>query len=288
MKRPPDNPPAFRHSADLPRLKARAFEAIRDAGDMGADAAQIARPCLGSDRVPEAVARHMVEALLEGDRRVERTEEGRWVLRDFRKPFGGTPLLDARFCVVDVETTGVTTGSRIIEVGAVRVRGLRLQEEFQSLVGADVPIPPEITTLTGITAQMLAGAPPAETVLESFCDFLGDDVFCAHNAPFDRRFVFGEVEHFLLRTLENPVLCTRLVSRRARPGESSYSLDALAERMAVVNEMRHRALGDARAAAEILVAGVEHLMETGVSTLEDLLRVQKKAEFDKFIKARKS
>jgi DNA polymerase III epsilon subunit family exonuclease len=284
MKQPPDNPPAFRYSTDLPRLKARAFEAIREAGEEGADAVQIAGPCIGSEKVPDGVARRMVEALLEGDRRVEKKGDGRYVLRDFRADWGGTPLLDARFCVVDVETTGVTGDSRIIEVGAVRVEGLRLGEEFQSLVGVDVPIPPQIENLTGITAEMLASALGPETVLDSFCDFLGDDVFCAHNAPFDRRFVFREVEHFCLRTLKNPVLCTRLVSRRALPGEKSYSLDALAERWSVVNEMRHRALGDARAAAEILVGGVERLMEKGISTLEDLLRVQHKAAFTKFTK----
>ncbi|MHC5080125.1 MAG: 3'-5' exonuclease [Planctomycetota bacterium] len=272
---PPDNPPAYRFSSDLPRLKMLAFQAIGSAGDRGADPAEIAAACLGAERVPEAVAKALVESLLARDRRVANTAEGRYVLRDLLRVGEGTPILEVPFCVVDVETTGVSTGSRIIEVGAVQV---------QSLINVDVPLPPEITTLTGITADMLASAPDPGAVLESFCSFLGDAVFCAHSAPFDRRFVFREVEHFCLRTLNNPVLCTKLLARRAMPEEKSFSLDALSARFGLVNEMRHRGLGDARVAAEILITAVERLMERGVQTLEDLLRIQRKPEYLKFLK----
>ena len=281
---PLENPPAFRHSEDLPRLKARAFEAIRDAGPSGARPVEIARLFLGANRVPDAVAGKLVESLLAADRRVVRSPQGRYVLKDFRAPGDGESILAGRFCVVDVETTGVSSGSRIIEIGAVRVTGLTPGETFETLLDVDVPIPPEIVTLTGITAEMLVGAPGPAEALTAFADFLGDAVFCAHNAPFDRRFVFGEMEHFCLRTLKNPVLCTRLLARRALPGESSYSLDALASRLSIENAARHRALGDAEAAAGVLVASVERLMEQGVRTVEQLLRIQRKPEYRKFLK----
>ncbi|MHC4600326.1 MAG: 3'-5' exonuclease, partial [Planctomycetota bacterium] len=268
-----ENPPAFRHSEDLPRLKARAFEAIREAGVSGAKPAEIARLFLGADRVPAAVASKLVESLLAADRRVVRDAQGRYALKDFRTADGSTSILEGRFCVVDVETTGVSSGSRIIEIGAVRMTGLAPAETFETFVNVDVRIPPEITTLTGITAEMLVGAPGPAEALTAFAEFLGDAIFCAHNAPFDRRFVFGEMEHFCLRTPENPVLCTRLLARRALPGESSYSLDALASRLSIENAARHRALGDAEAAAGVLVASVERLMEQGVTTVEQLLRI---------------
>lgn len=280
----PDNPPAFRHSSDLPRLKALAFDVIRAAGESGADAAAVAAAALGSGKVPRPVAARLVDALLAGDRRIHRTPEGRYLLQAFKAPEGGVSLLEARFCVTDVETTGVSKGSRIIEIGAVRVEGLRRGEEFHSFVNVDVPIPPEITALTGITADMLVGAPGPAEALDAYLDFLGDAVFCAHNAPFDRRFVFGEVEHFLLRTVANPVLCTCLTARRALPGMASYGLDALSQELSVTNEMRHRGLGDARAAAEILVVALERLMEQGVRTLEEALRVQRKPAHLKFLR----
>ncbi len=282
-----DEVPVFRHSGDLPRLKALAFEAIREAGRKGAPAGAIATACLGAGTVPAPVAEKIAASLLEGDGRIEKDAGGRYRLRGARRARErGTPLAEAEFCVVDVETTGTSRASRILEVGAVRVKGLKLAEEFQTLVGVDVPIPPEITTLTGISAGMLEGAPEPAEALTLFCDFLGEGVFCAHNAPFDRRFVYREVEHFCLHTLKNPVLCTRLLARRALPGETSYALDAVARRLSVVNEMRHRALGDARAAAEILVASTERLMEKGVETLEDLLHIQRKPAYARFLEKR--
>jgi DNA polymerase III epsilon subunit family exonuclease len=283
---PRDNPPAFRHSEDLPRLKARAFEAIRSAGSRGAGPSEIAQLFLGATKVPPAVAGKLVQSLLDADRRVRKAPDGRYVLRALHPDPGQSGIVGARFCVVDVETTGVRSGSRIIEVGAVEVMGLERGKEFESLINVDVPIPPEIETLTGITADMLVGAPGPAEVLDSLSEFLGDAVFCAHNAPFDRRFVYGEMEHFCLRTPANPVLCTRQLARRALPGEASYSLDALASRLTIENEARHRALGDARATAEVLVATVERLMEQGVKTVEELLRIQRKVEYDKFLKQR--
>jgi DNA polymerase III epsilon subunit family exonuclease len=276
--------PAFRHSQDLPRLKALAFEAIRIAGPEGADATEIASSALQADSVPGPVAAMLVESLLDGDRRIEKTAEGRYVLKNLASSEEGTSLTEAGFCVVDVETTGVTSSSRIIEVGAVRVRGLVRAEEFQSLVNVDAAIPAEISDLTGITQDMLSSAPGPEEVLGSFCDFLADDVFCAHNAPFDRRFIFRETEHFCLRTISNPVLCTRLTARRAMPGEKSYSLDSLVAKLSIDMEMRHRGLADARAAADVLIASIGRLMEQGVRTVEQLLRIQRKPQYLKFLK----
>jgi DNA polymerase-3 subunit epsilon len=278
------NPAAFRHSADLPNLKARAFAAIERAGDAGATPAEIAASFLGAPSVPGTVAGRIVESLLYADRRVRAREDGRWVLRDLRTAWGGTPICDAVFCVTDVETTGVDGDARIIEVGAVRVRGLELEEEFQSLVNIDRRVPPEITAMTGITEEMLAAAPGPAEVLEGYLGFLGEGVFCAHNAPFDRRFIWREAERFCLQKLSNPVLCTRLLARRAMPEIRGFSLDALSERFSIVNEMRHRALADARAAAEVLVRAAGRLLERGVGTLEDLLRVQRKPDFVKFLK----
>ncbi|MCU0722069.1 MAG: exonuclease domain-containing protein [Planctomycetes bacterium] len=279
-------PSALRHSADLPELKARAFAAIERAGAAGATAREIAASCLGAASVPLPVAGKIVDSLLYADRRVRATEDGRWVLRDLRAAWGGTSLLDAVFCVTDTETTGVDADARIIELGAVRVRGLELAEEFQTLVNIDRRVPPEITAMTGITEEMLASAPAPAGALEAYLGFLGEGVFCAHNAPFDRRFVWREAERFCVHRPANPVLCTRLLARRAMPELKGFSLDALSARFSIVNEMRHRALADARAAAEILVRAAGRLMEQGVSTLEEILGVQKKPDFRRFLKAR--
>ena len=72
----------------------------------------------------------------------------------------GEPLFDVTFCVLDLETTGGSPAAcEITEVGAVLVRGGTMLGRFQTLVNPGVPIPPEITYLTGITEALVAPAP---------------------------------------------------------------------------------------------------------------------------------
>ena len=73
----------------------------------------------------------------------------------------GTPLAEVTFCVVDLETTGESPATcAITEVGAVNLRGGECLGTFQTLVNPGLPIPPEITVLTGITTAMVVPAPP--------------------------------------------------------------------------------------------------------------------------------
>src|SRR5699024_11548744 len=89
----------------------------------------------------------------------------------------GTPLFDATFVVVDLETTGGSAReSAITEIGAVKVRGGETVGEFQTLVNPGVGIPPTITLLTGITNAMVVTAPQITTVLPAFLEFVGDAV----------------------------------------------------------------------------------------------------------------
>ncbi|HYT26999.1 MAG TPA: exonuclease domain-containing protein, partial [Actinomycetota bacterium] len=102
----------------------------------------------------------------------------------------GAPLIDVEFVVLDLETTGGShVHDRITEVGAVKVRGGEVTGTFQTLVDPEIPIPPTITALTGISDRMVAAAEPIEVVLPCLLEFLGDAVFVAHNAVFDWRFV---------------------------------------------------------------------------------------------------
>jgi len=69
----------------------------------------------------------------------------------------GTPLVDVEFVVLDLETTGGSPATdRVTEVGAVKVRGGEVLGTFHTLVDPEIPIPPLITALTGITDRMVA------------------------------------------------------------------------------------------------------------------------------------
>ena len=154
------------------------------------------------------------------------------------------------FAFVDLETTGTSArDDRITEIGIVRVdddgASLRVTE-WSSLVDPEVPIPPAIQALTGITDAMVARAPSFSTLAADVRSLLEGCVFVAHNARFD----YGFLKHAfarLERAFSARVLCTVRLSRRLFPEAEAHGLDALIARHAIPVSERHRALGDARA-----------------------------------------
>lgn len=178
-------------------------------------------------------------------------------------------LREADFVVVDVETTGAKTPPcRITEVGAYRVSQGRIVAEFQTLVNPETPIPPFIVHLTGITNQMVKGAPRFADVAPRWLDFAGDAVLVAHNALFDVRFLNHEIARvFPGRRMANSHLCTVTLSRRVFPGLLNYRLQTIAEHFSIQINRRHRAADDALATAEIFIRMLERMDEYGVLDL---------------------
>ena len=169
------------------------------------------------------------------------------------------------FAFVDLETTGTRAGAdRITEIGIVRVErepgGSMRVTEWSTLVDPEVPIPPAIQALTGITDAMVASAPAFSTVAGDVLHLLAGCVFVAHNARFD----YGFLKHAfarLERRFSARVLCTVRLSRRLFPDAQGHGLDALIARHALDAADRHRALGDARAIwsfVQLLYRELEH------------------------------
>ena len=194
-------------------------------------------------------------------------------------PVAGVPLEAAEWVVVDLETTGLSgEDCTILEIGAVRIAGLRLVERFQTLVDPGRPIPPRITALTGIDRTLVDGAPALPRAIRAFRDWAGagqSAVFVAHNASFDERFVRSAFAAHALPPWGGPVVCTRKVARRLLPELRHYDLDTLAGHFGIANRARHRALGDAEATARALVELLEIGREArALRTLGDLLALQ--------------
>lgn len=157
------------------------------------------------------------------------------------------------YVVVDVETTGGRGEQhRITEIGAVRVRGGRMRQEFSTLVNPQRAIPANITRLTGISAAMVADAPYFADIADELAEFFDGAIFVAHNVEFDYGFVHREFRR-IGRSLKMPKLCTAQSMRRLYPGLRSYALANLCRHFDVPLENHHRALCDARAAAELLI-----------------------------------
>lgn len=147
---------------------------------------------------------------------------------------------------VDLETTGGSAAhDRITEVGLVRLTNGELVEEWSSLVNPERRIPAYIEEFTGISNEMVAGAPRFAEIASLVRRKLKGAVFVAHNARFDYSFLRSE---FLKTELDfsAPVLCTVRLSRRLFPEYARHNLDAVMERNGLTCAARHRALGDAK------------------------------------------
>jgi DNA polymerase-3 subunit epsilon len=156
------------------------------------------------------------------------------------------------YVVVDIETTGSwSNGDRITEIGAVKIRSHEVVAEWHSLINPQRLIPGNITRLTGINSDMVLGAPVFAEVADSFMEFMSGGIFVAHSVNFDYGFISNEYER-LERRFRFPKLCTCAGMRRRYPGHQSYSLGNLCETYNIDLKDHHRALCDARAAAQLL------------------------------------
>ncbi len=187
-----------------------------------------------------------------------------------------TKIRDEIFCVVDIETTGSVKSGQIIEIGAVKMQNGKEIAHFQSLARAS-EVPEPISELTGINAAMLANAPHLPAVLNEFRLFLGDAIFVAHNVGFDYGFISASLGKCGFGVLLNQRLCTINLSRRLLQSPK-YSLAALKELLGIQTP-HHRALADARAAANILkycigklpfyIKSTQELLNFSTSTLKE-------------------
>lgn len=231
-----------------------------------------ARTLFALRSTPTSLARSLLEDVVAGDARLA----WRGAHVGLARPAGSTvPLERAHFVVVDLETTGLSPrDARICEIGAQRVRSLELGDTFETLVDPGVPLPPEVSALTGIAPRDLPGAPTATAAVRRFVSFAGDAAIVAHNARFDLAFLDREVERLTGRRVAAPVVDTMWLARRLLAGRTGrVGLGALARFCGVATEPCHRALPDARATAEILLVLVGLAQERGARTLADLVEL---------------
>jgi DNA polymerase-3 subunit epsilon len=164
--------------------------------------------------------------------------------------------------MLDFETTGLSPamGDRITEVAALRIVGGRVTERYVSLVNCGARIPPFITSLTGISQDMVDSAPPAARVVPELLDFIGADTLAAHNASFDEKFLKAEGQRLGRRCGHAHLVCSLKLARRVFPGLDSYKLGQLSGQLGIAFRSRaHRAEADAEVAAEVLIHIGRHL-----------------------------
>lgn len=212
------------------------------------------------------IAKLLVTDLIETDPRLQLNED---TVELIEQNLEQQILSETDFVVFDLETTGAKTPPcRVTEIGAYRVAGGRITDEFHTLVNPETPIPLFIAQLTGISDRMVRNAPKFGEIAADFLRFIGDSVLVAHNAHFDMRFLNHEIGriHDEYR-LANPHLCTVQLSRKLLPHIENHRLNTVAQYFNVALINHHRASEDARATAHIFVNLLEELESRGVSDL---------------------
>ncbi len=170
----------------------------------------------------------------------------------------------------DIETTGLDKRTEAItEIGAVVLRNGEVVEQFSTFADPGRPLTTEITRLTGITDEMLKGAPSQEEAVNAFLDFVGDRPLAAHNAEFDMGFI-GEACRRMGRPFENTSLDSLILAQNLLPDLGKYKLDIVAGHLNLPAFNHHRAYDDAATVGYMLVPFFRMLTDMGVHTLQQI------------------
>jgi len=177
---------------------------------------------------------------------------------------------EEEFVAFDLETTGLSSkNDTIIEIGAVRMKDGKEIDRYQTFVDPERVLDRKIVELTGITQDMLTGAPAIEKVLPEFLEFVGDSVLVAHNADFDTGFIRAACEKQGLKYGLTSA-DTLVLSQNLMPQLGKFKLDIVANALSLPEFNHHRAADDAVTCGMIMARFFGMLREQGINRLQEI------------------
>ena len=183
-------------------------------------------------------------------------------------------IKDATFCIVDIEANGSNTDKhQIIEIAAIKYKDGKIIGRYESLVKCS-EINEHIARLTGIHAEDTKDAPNLKEVLYKFKEFIGNDIFVAHDVKFDYKFISKSLAKIGLAPLLNRYLCSLDLAQRTIVSYK-YGLAYLNDTFALnPNPSHHRAMSDVITTTALFEKSLKTL-DKDVKTVEDLIRFSK-------------
>ena len=172
-------------------------------------------------------------------------------------------LVPDTYCVIDIETTGLSVGENcIIEIGARKVRNGTMGEAFSSLILCDCKVTNTVKDMTGITEELLQSqGRNLKEVLQEFIQFIGDDVLLGYHIQFDLEFIEEAVEELRIPPVRNKSVDILKYARHYINGVADYKLRTVAAYLGINTEQKHRALYD----CDLTVQVYEKLKEKWIS-----------------------
>ena len=182
----------------------------------------------------------------------------------------GNMSFDEEYVALDLETTGLyARHDTIIEIGAVKMCGGEEIDRFQTFVDPGCPLSREVSNLTGITDQMLKGAPKIDAVIPELLNFIGDRVIVAHNADFDLTFIQRACDQLGIAHSFTYV-DTLTISQNLMPELPKYKLDVVAKAFGLGDFNHHRAADDAVICGKIMANLFPKLEELGILDVQSI------------------
>lgn len=189
-------------------------------------------------------------------------------------------LEGGRFVVVDVETSGLNLAhDKLISIGAVAVVDGRiaLGDSFSEVLQQQSASDRQNILLHGITGSAQLDGRPAADVLLDFLEYLGDSPLVAFHVTFDETMIRRALREHLGIAFKCPWLDLAYVMPALRPelARRYRSLDDWGGHFDIRNELRHNALADALATAELFLVAMSLARARRISRFDGLRDLEK-------------
>ena len=193
----------------------------------------------------------------------------------------GQILEDATYCVLDLETTGISiTTEKITEVGIMKVKNGEVIDEFEIFVNPEKPIPQRVVEVTNITDEMVKDAETIDKVFPKILDFVGDSIIVAHNASFDVGFLKHNAK-LLGYEFNNTYIDTLPLAKDLFPDLKKYKLGKIADSLGIEVDVAHRALADVDTTVKVFNVMLKKLKDKGINTVNEVDSASKDPEAQK-------
>ena len=193
----------------------------------------------------------------------------------------GQVLDDATYCVLDLETTGISiTTEKITEVGIMKVKNGEVIDEFEIFVNPEKPIPQRVVEVTNITDEMVKDAETIDKVFPKILEFVGDSIIVAHNASFDVGFLKHNAK-LLGCEFNNTYIDTLPLAKDLFPDLKKYKLGKIADSLGIEVDVAHRALADVDTTVKVFNVMLKKLKDKGINTVDEVDSATKDPEAQK-------
>jgi DNA polymerase-3 subunit epsilon len=199
-------------------------------------------------------------------------------------------LENARYVVVDTELTGLNEKKdSIVSIGAVKMNGgkIDLSDTFYRLLNPETRLTAESIIIHEITPDEVVEKPDIRTGLAEFLSFCGNDIIVGFCVNIDMEFFNREAKRIIGHTIQNPVLDIFPLFEWVRSNKGAhggkeinmplhYKLYDIAKHYGIEVNGAHNAMIDAFITAQIFQRFIPVLLEAGLRSVGDVLRLSNK------------